>query len=62
MVGVGIPIALPPDVTVAKAAVTDRAWLMVRLHDVVPVQSPPQPANVELALAVAVKFTDAPES
>ena len=38
----------------AKVAVADLAWLIVRVHVAVPVQSPVQPENTEPAAGVAV--------
>src|SRR6185437_11117272 len=43
-----------------KVALTDFAASMVTLHAPVPLQAPPQPANVEPESGVAVKFTTVP--
>src|SRR5690349_9232020 len=53
--GVGTLVA-----TRSKLAVTERAALIVTLHDPVPEQAPPHPANVELTWGVACRATTVP--
>jgi phage tail protein X len=63
-----VPDPVPAKVTerakvvtvVLNVAVTDLAALMVTLHDPVPLQAPPQPANVEPEPATCVRVTTVP--
>jgi hypothetical protein len=66
---VTVPVPVPARVTVTtlvvvdalNVAVTERAADMLTLHvDAVPVQAPPQPANVEPAAGDAVSVTVVP--